>query len=156
MLTQSELQIFNWVYSAIGWKCVQMPLIWENGKLLLKETSHGRTYNGIICLTLLSMAAFRLKAFPPLIAERDIQACIFQTIFIARYLLHVLYRQNIRIFKTELVRVINQSIYVNTIWGKSDLSTSYHNHKLYLYNLTSEYSSTQRKKIRTSRSELQR
>jgi len=119
MLTKIELTCLDWIYSALGSKFLKMPVDWKYGRISLKHLSFlGKLSNRMMCLIVLSISIFRLKQLPMLIEKRNINASIFQIIFVARYLFNFIFRQNIWTFSAELVELINYCLEINSAWGK--------------------------------------
>jgi len=118
MFTQREKNTINLVYSSTSCKYLGLPLRWESGKMSLKFNFPSRLCHKIKCIILLLIIIIRLKQIPMLIQKRDINANIFQIIFIGRYFFHWIFRTNTWIFQVELVQLINQSLNINSSWGK--------------------------------------
>ena len=118
MLTKLESRISDLIYSAAG-QFVYMPFGWNHDKMFPKPISRQkRVYNLLMCSIVLTLATSRARSLSGLVRKRNINSSIFETIFVARYIFHFIFRINIWIFQQELVQLINHSIAVNRVWGK--------------------------------------
>jgi len=116
MITEVEFQVLDWIYQGCCSKIMQLPFYWENGKIFSKS-KHGRTYNGILICVLLLDVTWTIKQILALSVQRNINGSIIQAIHMVRYLSHMMLRNNIRMFKTDLIQVVNQSLNINSTWG---------------------------------------
>jgi len=122
MLAKIELQVLGIVFSLINCKFLRLPISWENGRVKLEVKFGGRQYNFLICSLLLIHTAYCMKQVQNLIQERKISACIVHFVLVCRYLAHLVFRLNICSFKTDMANVINETLVINSTWGKLTIS----------------------------------
>jgi len=121
MLEQIEMRVIDFVYSVMSWKLFQMPLSWQNGKMSVINCGSVRVYNAIICTINIIHSIYFMNQICRQIRQKNINGVIINMIFVLCSSTHFVYRINIFISKTEISRVINQTLSINSTWGKSVL-----------------------------------
>jgi len=117
MLSEIDKKILNRVYSSMGSKYIPSPIRWENGNLS-HNFKFGRKHIGTIALLLICEFILRLKRLLFTISEQEISGSIIQSIYTLQPVIHLIFRFNIWVFKTDFVRLINQTLAVDAIWSK--------------------------------------
>jgi len=116
MLSELEIRLLDWVYSACSSKVSIVSLEWKNNIVSLKLKSR-RICSLLICSILIFEAFISFTKLTALKQQKKINLSILQTIFLIRFLEHIFTRSNFEIFKLEMVRVINKSFCIDTTWG---------------------------------------
>jgi len=118
MLADLETKVLNWIYSASNWRLTVIPVTWEKGRIFV-TTNPIRFGIGIAiaCAILLIKIIIGLNDISSLVESKRISLIILKSILALRDALHVLLQINTWIYRTEFVRLINQSLDIDTIWG---------------------------------------
>ena len=116
MLSELELKTLDFVFRTSS-KFSTVPYIWNKGKLSLKSNQHYRVSNGIIWLLLVPTIIYKIIQLPSLF--RNITGSIFQSYLLFGLFANATCKLNIAIYKTELAELVNQILYINSVWGKS-------------------------------------
>ena len=113
MLTQIEMKVLNWAYS-FSCKSATMPFCWEKGSFSLKRNQRV-LYNCILWILL--FICFVLKSCI-LFQKTDINHLIINGIFFLANFGNIICHLTVRLYKKELVQLINQILHVNMCWGE--------------------------------------
>ena len=118
MLTRVEIQVLNYVYGAMSSNFTLLPVFWKNGRAFERRHSAWRQIcNSLIYCLLLAQFILRLIQLSGLISKHNINVSVLEALFVVRDINHLILRFNIWHYKTELVRLINQSLAINFNWG---------------------------------------
>jgi len=117
MLARIELQALDFIYSKMNLKLFQMPLSWKNGRILVRKVP-GQFNNFLIWSLVIIHLIYCLIQLRILVHNKRVNSAAVQMIFVTFYLTHLVVRMNISVFKTELARIINQTLTINSISSK--------------------------------------
>jgi len=117
MLSEIDKRVLNGIYSVIGSKYISSPITWNNSRMSQKS-NYGRRHSFMFAVIIFCEFTLRLKQLLFTISEKDIIGSIIQSIYTARPVLHLIFRLNIWIFKTNFIRLVNQTLAVDSIWSK--------------------------------------
>jgi len=121
MLTRLEIKVLYLLYSALGSHIFLMPLFdWDNLKLIVRLNGRLVSHWTLNCVIVLELV-YSIKQFPMLIKDRDIHTAILQFIYILRLYSHFVLRLNMLLYKTEVARLISQTLHINKEWGNKIL-----------------------------------
>ena len=118
MLSELELKTLDSMLRT-SCKFSTVPYVWNNGILSLKPNQH-RISNWIIWLLLVSTTIYKILHVPSLVRNSSLIGSIFQSNSVIGILTNVTFKLNIAIYKTELAELVNQTLYINSVWGKFD------------------------------------
>jgi len=108
----------NLVYYILSSKLIFVPIFkWENMKLSVRSNCKPKC-NWILNFVILYEFCFRVTQISVLAGKRDINGSVLQCLLMGRIIAHFFLRVNMWIFRTELVRLINQAAAIDTEWGK--------------------------------------
>jgi len=118
MLTQLEVKIVHWLCSLLSSKFMVIPAFtWKDLKLSVRP--NGRlTGNWIVNIIIIIEFYLGTRQVAVLIKAKDINAVILQGIIITKIFCHLALRLNIMSFKTEMARLLNQTLDIDNGWGK--------------------------------------
>ena len=118
MLTRLEWAVFNWIYvSSFKFKSFAATAFnWENGRMTMKINRVSYYFSWI--LLLLSLI-YRYKILIKLMETRDFNGLVIHGIFLIAYTADVIYKVNFWLNSTEMIRLINEVLFVNSSWGNS-------------------------------------
>jgi len=116
MLTDLELKVMDWVYR---WSCkyFTIPLSWQNGRITLKF-NHWVLSNCFMFILPISTLSFMLFQYSALMDKKDVNASMMYGVLLIYYISLLSYKLCTWIFRKQIVRLINETLLVNTVWGK--------------------------------------
>ena len=117
MLSELELKTLDFILRT-SCKFSRAPYVWNNGILSLKPNQH-RVSNWIIWLLLLSTIIYKTIQLPSLVRNSNITGSVFQSFCLFVIFAHATFKLNIAMYKAELAELVNQTLYMNSISGKS-------------------------------------
>ena len=121
MLTLIEKRILIWFYCAFC-RFYPLPVMWKNGKMLLKPSSTGRRlWNCLTWTILLVTLTFQLVQIPIMIQEKKVNQLVVHGTLLLTHFEFVIFKLNIGLYKFEMVRLINQVFHLSSSWGINTL-----------------------------------
>ena len=124
MLTKIETQVLFRVYT-VCCKFYTTPFTWKDGRMVLTVNYKTKFFNYFTWILLIPMLVYNVAQLPVLIDKNDINALVLQGIFLMSYSGYAVCKFNIWLCSTEMVDVINQTLCINSAWGKYRVD---HNH----------------------------
>jgi len=116
MLAEMETKVLNLIYSGANCRLTVIPVRWVNGRAIL-NTEYRRIGVVIVCAILLLETIISINKMSTLAENGHISFAVLQSMLVVRYSCHLLQVTNPWIYKTEFVRLINQSWNIETSWG---------------------------------------
>jgi len=95
-----------------------IPLKWENGDMQLKPNCYS-FLNTIVWLVVFTKLGFQVVQLILTNEVVGINGKILQGIFILGSVGTIVFKATPTKYKVEMVRVINQVAYINSVWGKA-------------------------------------
>ena len=117
MLTKTETKVLFGIYT-VCCKFYTIPYTWEDGRMILRVNDKTKFFNYFTWILLIPMLVYNVAQLPVLIDKNDINALVLLGIFLMCYLGFAVCKINIWLCSAEMVDVINQTLCVNSTWGK--------------------------------------
>ena len=114
MLTKLDWTIFTWIYVTWSKFFFVTPFTWENGKVTMTVN---RKYNYITWALLLLSLTYKFKQLLPLMETQDFNGLVLHGISLTIFIASVIEKLSILLNSTEMVRLINEVLHINSAWG---------------------------------------
>ena len=118
MLSEKELKTLDFIFRT-SCKSFTIPYAWNKGRLSLKPNQH-RLSNCIVWLLIVSTMTYKFIQLPSLVGNSNVTSSVVQLWGLVGTLGTFTCRLNTVLYKAELAQLLNQTLCINYIWGKSD------------------------------------
>jgi len=118
MLTNQEQRILKYVYST-GCRLFTVPITFKNGRMFVKTSPTSFHFNNITWLFLMITGSYRLWKLPTTIQKKNVFGCILNVAMLLVCAVQGVYKLNIWTHKVGMAKLINETLEMNSAWGKS-------------------------------------
>ena len=116
MFTTFEKRTLNLVYS-IACKFPTIPYTRKDGEIILKVNIGVKYCNYFTWTLLFATLGLQTLHFPKMTQDKSLSMLVLHGSSFVGYLVLVITKLNIWIYKSEMVHLINQVFYMNATWG---------------------------------------
>jgi len=118
MITQLQTSVFKWIYSAAEYRFTVIPVMWKNGRpFLTPNPIRIKIGIGLVCTIVILKIIIAMIQISRLSGTGNISLITLKSVLALRDAYYILLQINTWIYRMEFVRLINQCLDIDSIWG---------------------------------------